>query len=80
MSSLSALQQRLFELHRMSPFADYSNILSHTVLANPAPPLVLPRTESLLSSHSSTITPIELALVPGPEELAPVLSIPPSPI
>ena len=122
MSSLSALQQCLFELHGMSPSADrdtqitvlfsdiqqlmqlpsatisastatisisvetpapppiYSNVLSHTVLANPAPLPVLPRAESLLSSYSSTITPMELVLIPGPEELALALPVSPSPI
>jgi len=122
MSSLSALQQCLFELHGMSPSADrdaqiavlfsniqwlmqlpsatifvsavttsasveasaltpiYSNVLSHTVLANPAPSPVLPRAESPLSSYSSTITLMELALIPGPEKLAPALPISPSSI
>ena len=40
----------------LAPTPIYSNVLSHTVLANPTPPLVLPRVESSLSSHSSTIT------------------------
>ena len=122
MSFLSALQQRLFELHGMSPSADqdaqitvlfsdiqwlmqlpsatisasaattsvpvetpastsiYSNVPSHTVLANPAPPLVLPRTESSLSFHSSTVAPMELALISGPEESTPALPISLSPI
>ena len=63
-----------------APMSIYSNILSHTVLANPASPPVLPRAEFPLSSPSSTITPMELALVPGPEESAPVLPVPSSPI
>jgi len=58
----------------------YSNVLSHTVLANPAPSPVLPRAESPLSSYSSTITLMELALIPGPEKLAPALPISPSSI
>ena len=63
-----------------APTPIYSNVLSHTILANPASSLVLPREKSPLSSHSSTIVPIKLVLIPGPEESAPVLSIPPSPI
>jgi len=122
MSSLSALQQCLFELHGISPFADrdaqiavlffdiqqlmqspfatvsaftvtisafvetpsptpiYSNVLSHTVLANPIPSPVLTRVESPLSSYSFAITPMELALIPGPEESALALPVSPSPI
>jgi len=117
MSSLSALQQHLFELHGMSLSADrdtqiavlfsdiqqlmqllsssisasavtisapvetsaptpiYSNVLSHTVVANSTLPPVLPKAESLLSSYSSTITPTKLALIPDLEELAPALPI-----
>jgi len=63
-----------------APTPIYSNVLSHTVLANPVPPLVLPRAESPLSFHSSTITTIELALIPGPEESALALPVSPSPI
>jgi len=58
----------------------YSNVLSYTVLANPTSPPVLPRKGFPLSSYSSTIIPMELALIPGPEESALVLHVPPSPI
>jgi len=63
-----------------APTPIYSNVLSHTVLANPTPPPVLPRAESPLSSHFSTITSIELALIPIPEKSALALPIFPSPI
>jgi len=63
-----------------APTPIYSNILSHTVVVNPTPPLVLPRAKSLLSSHSSTIAPIELALILDPKKLAPALPVPSSPI
>jgi len=53
-----------------APTPIYSNVLSHTVLTNSAPAPVLTRAESLLSSYSSTITPIELALISGPKESA----------
>ena len=62
------------------PTPIYSNVLSHTIVANPTPPPVLPRVEFPLSFHSFTITLTELALIPDPEELAPALSVPSSPI
>jgi len=62
-----------------APTPIYSNVLSHTVLANSTSP-VLPRKRSFLSSYSSTIAPMKLALIPGPEESALVLPVPPSPI
>jgi len=58
----------------------YSNVLSHTFLANPTPSPVLPREGSPLSSYSSITTPMKLALIPGPEELALALPVSPSPI
>jgi len=64
----------------LAPTLIYSNVLSHTILANPTSSLVLPRKKSPLSSYSSTIILIKLVLIPGPEKLAPVLPIPPSPI
>ena len=121
MSSLAALQQRLFELHGMSPSADrdaqiailfsdlyqlmqppsspvpapaatmsfpveapaptpiYSNVLSQLVPASFPPAPVSSRAGPPLSSPSSTVTPIDLALMPGPEELAPILPVLPSP-
>ena len=118
MSSLAALQQCLFELHRMSPSADrdtqiavlfsdlyrlmqppsssvpatmsfpveapaptpiYSNVLSRLVPASFPPAPVLPRAEPPLSSSSFTVTPIDLILMPGPEESASILPVLPSP-
>jgi len=61
-----------------APTPIYSNVLSHTVLANSASLPVLPRAESSLSSHSSTIATMELALIPSPEESAPALPVSPS--
>jgi len=58
----------------------YSNVLSHTVLANPTPSPVLPRKGSPLSFYSSIIAPMELTLIPGPKESALALPIPPSPV
>jgi len=63
-----------------APTPIYSNVLSHTVVANLVFPPVLPRAESLLSSHSSTIASIKLTLIPGPEESASALPVLPSPI
>jgi len=63
-----------------APTPIYSNVLSHTIVANPTPPPVLPRVESPLSSHSFTITLIELALIPDPEKSASALFVPSSPI
>jgi len=62
------------------PTPIYSNVLSYTIVVNPAFPPVLPRAKSPLSPYSSTIAPIELVLVPGPEESAPALSISLGPI
>jgi len=88
MSSLIVLQQRLFELHGISPSADRDAQIAvlfsdlHRLMQpplSPVPALVLPRKEPLLSSSSSTIAPIDLALMPSPEALAPILPVFPSP-
>ena len=88
MSSLIVLQQRLFELHGISPSADRDAQIAvlfsdlHRLmqpLLSPVPALVLPRKEPLLSSSSSTIAPIDLALMPSPEAPAPILPVFPSP-
>ena len=88
MSSLIVLQQRLFELHGISPSADRDAQIAvlfsdlHRLmqpLLSPVPALVLPRKEPLLSSSSSTIAPIDLALMPSPEVPAPILPVFPSP-
>jgi len=63
-----------------APTPVYSNVLSHTVVANPIPPPVLPRAKSPLSFYSSNIAPMELALILGSEKLALALPVPPSPI
>ena len=72
----------------MSPSADrdaqiavlFSNL--HRLMQPPSSPVpapVLPRKEPPLSFSSSTIAPIDLAFMPGPEELAPILPVLPSP-
>jgi len=88
MSSLIVLQQRLFELHGMSLSADRDAQIAilfsdlHWLMqlpSSPVPALVLPREEPPLFFPSSTIAPIDLALMPGPEEPAPILPVLPSP-
>jgi len=63
----------------LAPTSIYSNVLSQLVLASFAPSPVLPRKEPLLSSPSSAVAPIDLALMPGPKELALILPVFPSP-
>jgi len=47
--------------------------------SSPVPAPMLPREEPPLSSPSSTTAPIDLALMPGPKEPAPILLVLPSP-
>ena len=69
-----------FPVEAPAPIPIYSNVLSRLVPASFAPAPVLPREGPPLSSPSSTVTPIDLALMPGPEESAPILPVLPSPI
>jgi len=68
-----------FPVEAPAPTPIYSNILSQLVPATFAPVPVSSGEEPLLASPSSTVTPIDLALKPGPEESTPILPVLPSP-
>ena len=67
-----------FPVEALVPTPIYSNVLFRLVPASFPPAPVLPRAGPPLSSPSSTVAPIGLALMPGPEESAPILPALPS--
>ena len=68
-----------FPVEAPAPTPIYSNVFSRLVLASFPPAPISPRAGPLLSFSSSTVVPIDLALMPGPEEPAPILPVLPSP-